>query len=141
VAGRFARHDIGLTREVSSVKERRGIVRAIKAAEYSCRGLAAAWRHEEAFRQEVVLALLMAPLAFVIADGFSERGLLLGSLLLVLVVELINSALEAITDRIGREHHELSRRAKDMGSAAVMLALVLAGGLWLAKSAIFLGLL
>lgn len=120
------------------MKESRGMIRAIKAAEYSRRGLAAAWRHEEAFRQEMVLAVLMAPWAFVIADGFCERGLLLGSLLLVLLVELINSALEAITDRVGLEHHELSRRAKDMGSAAVMLALIFAGGLWLAKVTIFL---
>jgi len=123
------------------VKESRGVFRAIKAVEYSCRGLAAAWRCEEAFRQEVVLAVLMAPFAFVIAEGFAERGLLLGSLLLVLLVELINSALEASIDRIGLEHHELSRRAKDMGSAAVMLSLLLAGGLWLTKSAIYLGLL
>lgn len=123
------------------MKECRGVIRAVKAAEYSWRGLAAAWRREEAFRQEVLLAALMAPFAFVIAEGFAERGLLLGSLLLVLLVELINSAVEAVIDRIGLEQHELSRRAKDMGSAAVMLSLLLAGGLWLTRSAIYLGLL
>lgn len=123
------------------MKECRGVIRAVKAAKYSWRGLAAAWRCEEAFRQEVVLAALMAPFAFVIAEGFADRGLLLGSLLLVLLVELINSAVEAVVDRISVDQHELSRRAKDMGSAAVMLSLLLAGGLWLTKSAIFLGLL
>ncbi len=123
------------------MKESRGVARALKAARYSFQGLSAAWRHEEAFRQEVVLAALMLPFAFVIGEGFLERGLLIGSLLLVLVVELLNSAIEAITDRIGTEHHELSGRAKDLGSAAVMLALILAGGLWMFKSAIFLGFL
>lgn len=123
------------------MKESRGVARALKAARYSFQGLSSAWRHEEAFRQEVVLAALMLPFAFVIGEGFLERGLLIGSLLLVLVVELLNSAIEAITDRIGTEHHELSGRAKDLGSAAVMLVLILAGGLWMFKSAIFLGFL
>ncbi len=123
------------------MKKGRGIGHVIGAARYSCRGIRAAWKNEESFRQEVVLAALMAPFAFVIGEGFVERSLLLGSLLLVLMVELLNSAIETLTDRVGKEHHELSGRAKDLGSAAVMMALILTGGLWGAKTLIFLGFL
>jgi len=100
-----------------------GIVRILRACGYSWRGLAAAWRHEAAFRQEAVLAAVLVPLgAWLGADGV-ERALLAGSVLLVLVVELLNSAVEAVVDRIGSEPHELSGRAKDLGSAAVFVAL------------------
>ncbi len=126
---------------IRAMKKTRGIGRAFTTARYSCRGIAAAWKKEESFRQEVVLAAVMAPFAFVIGEGFAERSLLLGSLLLVLLVELINSAIEATNDRVGKEHHELSARAKDLGSAAVMIALILAGSLWGIKTLIFMGLL
>ncbi len=125
--------------EGNGMKERRGPVRAVKALEYSWGGLKAAWRHEESFRQEVILGSVMLPFAFVIGEGFVERALLVGVVLLVWVVELLNSAIEALTDRMGTEHHELSGRAKDLGSAAVMLTLILAGGFWGFKTLIFMG--
>ncbi len=121
------------------MKERRGPVRAVKALGYSWGGLKAAWHHEESFRQEVILGGAMLPFAFVVGEGFTERALLVGVVLLVWVVELLNSAIEALTDRIGMEHHELSGRAKDLGSAAVMVALILAGGTWGFKILIFMG--
>ncbi|QTF93324.1 diacylglycerol kinase [Halomonas sp. BM-2019] len=98
---------------------------------YSLKGLKAAWRHESAFRQELALCVPLLPLAWWIGQGPVEWILLIGSCLLVLVVELLNSAIECAVDRIGTEHHELSGRAKDIGSAAVMLSLVLAGFIWL----------
>ena len=113
-------------------KGRTGLDRIIHAAGYSAAGLRQAYRGESAFRQETWLAALLVPLAFVIGRGWVEVALLAGSVLLVMVVELLNSAVEAAIDRIGFEHHELSGRAKDFGSAAVMLALVLAGAVWLA---------
>lgn len=102
------------------------------ATAFSSAGLRAAWRHEEAFRQEAILAAVLAPLALWLGDTSLERALLIGSLLLVLIVELLNSAVEAVVDRIGADPHELSGRAKDMGSAAVLLSLLLAAGVWLA---------
>ncbi|MFO1356749.1 MAG: diacylglycerol kinase [Gammaproteobacteria bacterium] len=110
--------------------DRRGIRRLLAATGYSLAGLRAAWRHEAAFRQEVVLALVLAPLAFWLGQTSLQRLLLLGSCLLVLVVELLNSAIEAVVDRIGPELHELSGRAKDLGSAAVFLSLLLAAAAW-----------
>ncbi|MCC7329720.1 MAG: diacylglycerol kinase [Gammaproteobacteria bacterium] len=110
--------------------DRRGIRRLLAATGYSLAGLRAAWRHEAAFRQEVVLALVLAPLAFWLGETSLQRLLLLGSCLLVLVVELLNSAIEAVVDRIGPELHELSGRAKDLGSAAVFLSLLLAAAAW-----------
>ncbi len=101
-----------------------GLTRIIKAAGYSARGFRAAWLNEAAFRQELLLCLLLLPLALWLGRTAVEWALLLGSLLLVLVAELLNSAVEAITDRVGVEHHELSGRAKDMGSAAVFIALL-----------------
>jgi len=111
-------------------RDRRGIRRLLAATGYSLAGLRAAWRHEAAFRQEVVLALVLAPLAFWLGETSLQRLLLLGSCLLVLVVELLNSAIEAVVDRIGPELHELSGRAKDLGSAAVFLSLLLAAAAW-----------
>jgi diacylglycerol kinase (ATP) len=103
----------------------------LNATHYSLAGLAAAARHEDAFRQELILVVLLAPLALWLGDTGAERALMVGSLLLVLIVELLNSAIEATVDRISFENHRLAKRAKDIGSAAVMLSLVNAGALWL----------
>ncbi len=110
--------------------ENRGIRRLIKAAGYSFKGLAAAFRHETAFRQEVALSLLLVPLALWLGENGVEQALLIMSWLLVLMFELVNSGIEAVVDRVGTEHHELSGRAKDVGSAAVLLALVNAAVVW-----------
>jgi diacylglycerol kinase (ATP) len=113
-------------------KGRTGLPRVLFAVRYSAEGLAAAWRNESAFRQELVLALLMLPLALWLGTGWVERSLLAGSVLLVLIVELLNSGIEAAIDRVSLDVHELSKRAKDYGSAAVLLALLLCGGIWAA---------
>ena len=101
-----------------------GLKRIFMAALYSWNGFKAAYRKEEAFRQEVWLALVLIPLAIWLADNGIQLALMLGSVLLVLMVEILNSAVEAVVDRIGMERHKLSGRAKDMGSAAVMLSLI-----------------
>jgi diacylglycerol kinase (ATP) len=103
----------------------------INATGYSLSGLAAAARHEDAFRQELILVALLTPFALWLGDTGVERALLIGCLILVLIVELLNSAIEATVDRISFENHRLAKRAKDIGSAAVMLALVNAGIVWL----------
>ncbi|MBK1614769.1 diacylglycerol kinase [Rubrivivax gelatinosus] len=121
----------GASRASNPHKGRTGLERIRRAAGYSAAGLAAAFRGESAFRQEVFAATLMLPAAFWIGRGWVEISLLAGSVLLVLVVELLNSAIEAVVDRVGFELHELSKRAKDLGSAAVMLSLLLAGGIWI----------
>ncbi len=102
-----------------------------RATEYSLAGLRAAFRHEQAFRQEVYLLLIVVPLGLWLGDSPVEKVLLIGSWLIVMIVELLNSAVEAVVDRIGSEQHELSGRAKDIASAAVMVALTLAGLTWL----------
>ena len=107
-----------------------GLTRIIKAAGYSYKGLSAAWQHEAAFRQELVVTLLAIILAVWLDVGAIARILLIGSVALVMIVEILNSAIEAVVDRIGSDHHELSGRAKDMGSAAVSLAIVLALFVW-----------
>lgn len=107
-----------------------GFTRIIKAAGYSWAGLKAAFKHEAAFRQELALCLVMVPLGFWLAQTGVERALLIGSLLLVLIVELLNSAIEAVVDRFGGEQHELSGRAKDIGSAAVFIALLNVAIVW-----------
>ena len=109
----------------------KGISRIIKATVYSWQGLRAAYRYEEAFRQEVWLCLVMIPLGLYLGDGGVEKALLVGSLLLLPLIEILNSALEAVVDRVGEEQHELSGRAKDMGSAAVAIAIALAAAVWL----------
>lgn len=109
----------------------RGLTRLKNAFRFSWQGSCAAYKHEEAFRQEVWVLLIAIPLAFMLADSGLERALLIGSVLLVMVVELLNSALEAVVDRIGSDRHELSGRAKDMGSAAVLLAIVNALLVWI----------
>lgn len=110
--------------------QNRGFFRFIKAAEYSWYGIKATYKYEEAFRQEAWLAIILTPVAFFIATSGIELALLLGSLLLVLIVELLNSAIEAVVDRIGSEKHELSGRAKDIGSAAVFFALMNVVVIW-----------
>jgi len=100
-----------------------GLRRIWNAMFYSLRGVTAAWQHEAAFRQEATICIIMIPVAFLLGDTVVERVLLAGSCLLVLVTELLNSAIEATIDRIGSEHHELSGRAKDLGSAAVFFSL------------------
>jgi diacylglycerol kinase (ATP) len=107
-----------------------GFARLVSAWGNSVRGLKLAWTGERAFRQEAALALGLVPTAFWLGQGWVEVALLAGSVGLVLIVELLNSAVEAAIDRIGPERHELSGRAKDLGSAAVWLALVLSTGIW-----------
>ena len=100
-----------------------GFSRLIRATGYSIRGFNAAFRHEAAFRQELGFFIVMAPLAFWIGKSGIEIAILLGCLFIVLITELLNSAIEAVVDRVGFEEHELSGRAKDIGSAAVFLSL------------------
>ncbi len=107
-----------------------GIRRILRATKFSAQGLAQAWQHEAAFRQELVLVLLLAPVAVWLGQTALERAVLIGCCLIVLIVELINSAIEAAIDRHGDEHHELSGRAKDMGSAAVFVSLLLVAVVW-----------
>ena len=107
-----------------------GIMRAVRAARFSAQGLVHAWRHESAFRQELTLGVLLTPLGLWLGQTALERVLLIACLLLVLIVELLNSAVEAAIDRVGDEHHELSGRAKDLGSAAVFLSLGLVLLVW-----------
>ncbi|MDH5326901.1 MAG: diacylglycerol kinase [Gammaproteobacteria bacterium] len=110
----------------------KGLTRIIKAAGYSWQGLQAAFKHEAAFRQECALALLLGPLGLWLGNTGVEKALLTGSLLLVLIVELLNSAVENTVDRFGGEQHELSGRAKDIGSAAVLLSLLNVALIWAA---------
>ncbi|MGF1911614.1 diacylglycerol kinase [Vibrio kasasachensis] len=112
-------------------KSTHSLKRVFSATRYSWQGLNAAFKHEAAFREEIILAAIMLPIAFWLDVTQVERILLVASVILVLVVELINSAIEAIVDRIGPELHELSGRAKDIGSAAVMLTMLLTGYTWL----------
>ena len=111
-------------------KGRTGLLRIWFATRNSAAGVVAAWHHESAFRQELLLALLMVPAGLWLGRSWVERALLAGSVLLVLIVELLNSGLEAAVDRISLDLHELSGRAKDYGSAAVLLALLLCGCIW-----------
>ena len=108
-----------------------GITRWKKAFEFTCLGLKATYKHEEAFRQEVFVLAIAIPLALWLGETNVEIVLMIGSILLLLVVELLNSAIEAAIDRFGGERHELSGRAKDMGSAAVFVTLLNAIMVWL----------
>ena len=103
---------------------RTGLNRLVHAFGYSWLGFKACFKHEAAFRQELFLGALMLPAAIIFADTHLEMAVLIGSLFFVLAIELLNSGLEAIVDRIGHEHHELAGRAKDLGSAAVTVALI-----------------
>ncbi len=107
-----------------------GFVRLYKASIYSWQGFVAAFRHEQAFRLELYLLILIVPAVFYLTDSNLERALMIGSWLLVMTIELINSAIEAVVDRFGGEQHELSGRAKDIGSAAVFIALVIVAVVW-----------
>jgi diacylglycerol kinase (ATP) len=110
-------------------KNRRGLSRMWHAASYSLAGLHAGW-NETAFRQEALASLVMVPAAFWLGRNWMETVLLAGTVMLVLIVELLNTGIEAAIDRIGPEWHELSKRAKDTGSAAVLLCLLLCAGTW-----------
>ena len=114
----------------SPFKGKTGIARIIQATWNSFAGLADAWRHESAFRQEVLLAVVLVPSALFLPVLPVEKALLIAVVLLVLVVELLNSSVEAAIDRISFDHHNLSKRAKDIGSAAVFVALVLMTSVW-----------
>ncbi len=111
-------------------KGKTGLKRVWNAFFYSIDGLRAAFRHEDAFRQEVLLAVLLVPAALFTPAGGSAKALMIAAVLLVLIVELLNSAVEAAVDRISLENHALAKRAKDIGSAAVMLALINVPVVW-----------
>jgi diacylglycerol kinase (ATP) len=122
--------------ETNEYKGKTGLKRVWNALFYSMAGFKAAFRHEDAFRQEAILAAILIPAAFLVSDAALARALMIGSVFLVLIVELVNSAIEATVDRISLENHELAKRAKDIGSAAVFVALanvVLIWGLILAS--------
>ncbi len=116
---------------VNPQKARTGLSRVLHAGGYSLQGLLAGW-HETAFRQEAIAAVVLLPLAFWLGQNWVETALLTGSVLLVMIVELLNTGIESAIDRIGPEWHDLSKRAKDMGSAAVLLSLLLCVGTWMA---------
>ncbi len=111
-------------------KGKTGLQRIWNASRYSIDGLRAALRHEAAFRQELLLAVPLIPAALLMPVAGTGKALMIASLMLVLIVELLNSAVEAVVDRISLEHHELAKRAKDFGSAAVMLALINVPVVW-----------
>lgn len=108
-----------------------GLARLKRAITCSSAGFAAAWKNEEAFRQELLLCVVLVPLACWLGDSGVQRALLIGSLLVVLIVELLNTAVEVVVNRISTERHELSGLAKDLGSAAVSMSLIHAGVIWL----------
>lgn len=114
----------------SPYKGKTGIKRLVNALSYSCDGLQAAFRHEDAFRQEVVLAIVLVPLALWLESQVLGRVLMISSVFLVLIVELLNSAIEATVDRISFEDHRLAKRAKDIGSAAVLICLLNLATVW-----------
>jgi diacylglycerol kinase (ATP) len=115
----------------SAHKGKTGLMRIWKAFSYSVAGFSAAYKYEAAFRQEVLLAVLLIAGAFALPVSGTGRALMIGAVLLVLIVELLNSAIEAAVDRISLENHDLAKRAKDIGSAAVMLALINVPTVWL----------
>ena len=115
----------------SPFKGRTGLQRVLNATRYSLEGFAAAARHEDAFRQELMLAAVLVPLGLWLGNDGAERALLAGSMLVVLAVELLNSAIEATVDRVSLEDHLLAKRAKDLGSAAVMMSLATVAVIWL----------
>ena len=107
-----------------------GLRRVVKATEYSIKGLSSAWRHEQAFRQECIIGLILLPCAFLLGSTLTQTALLIGVCLVVLIAELLNSALEAAVDRMGEEFHDLAGRAKDMGSAAVSISILMLWVTW-----------
>jgi diacylglycerol kinase (ATP) len=124
-------HDTEASSEVNPQKARTGLNRIIHAGGYSIQGLKAGWG-ETAFRQEAIAAVFLVPVAFWLGHNWVETALLAGTVLIVMIVELLNTGIETAIDRIGPEWHALSKRAKDMGSAAVLLSLLLCGGVWAA---------
>ncbi len=112
-------------------KGKQGLTRLINALGYSRDGLGAAWKNEAAFREEVLLAAIAIPLALYLGKTGVERALMIGSILLILIVEILNSAVEAVVDKASPEKSELAKRAKDMGSAAVLLSLINAAAIWI----------
>lgn len=114
----------------SPFKGKTGLRRLVNAFGYSMDGFKAAYQHEDAFRQEVWLSLVLIPLAFYLEAEALHRIFMVGSVLLVMIVELLNSAVEAVVDRVSIERHALAKRAKDIGSAAVLLALINLGVVW-----------
>jgi diacylglycerol kinase (ATP) len=111
-------------------KGKTGLTRLLNALHYSMDGFKAAYEHEDAFRQEILLAIVSVPLGFYLGRNGVERALLVASVLLVIVIELLNSAIEATVDRISLEDHRLAKRAKDIGSAAVLVSLVMLAMVW-----------
>ena len=114
----------------SPFKGKTGLRRLLNALGYSVEGFKAAYKHEDAFRQEVRLAIILTPLAFYLGNSAIEIALMVARVLLVLIVELLNSAIEAVVDRVSIERHELAKRAKDIGSAAVFIALLVTVVVW-----------
>ena len=114
----------------SPFKGKTGLRRLINAFGYSVEGFKAAFKHEDAFRQEVFLAIVLIPLAFYLGKTSIEKALMIASVLLVMIVELLNSAVEAAVDHTSTEHHALAKRAKDIGSAAVFFALAIVLVVW-----------
>ena len=111
-------------------KKKTGLTRIIKAVDYSSAGLKSAWKHEAAFRQELIGVVGLSVIVFFLDKNNVEKALLMASVMMVVVVELLNSAIEAITDRIGLEYNPMAKRAKDMGSAAVFVSIVIAIIIW-----------
>jgi len=112
-------------------KGKTGITRLAHAFNYSCAGLKEAYRNEDAFRQEIFLAAILLPLAFILEPSMHGRALMIASIFLVIIIELLNSAIEATVDRISLDDHNLAKRAKDIGSAAVLISLVNLAAVWL----------
>lgn len=117
--------------DAADLKGKKGLRRLINAAGYSMKGLSAAYKNEAAFREETLLACVLIPIALFLPVTAVETVLLIGSVLLLMLVEILNSAVEAVVDRIGPELHPLSGRAKDMGSAAVFIAMIILGVTWI----------
>lgn len=120
-----------ISEAVDAQKNRKGVLRMLHATRYSIAGLKAGWT-ESALRQEFLCAFILIPASFVIGSSWVEIALLTGSVILLIVIELLNTAMETTLDRIGSEWNALTKRAKDMGSAAVLLTLIWCGGIWLA---------
>lgn len=116
--------------EESPFKGKLGMSRVFKACSYSLQGFGSAFRHEEAFRQEVILAAILIPVALVLDVSAAAKAMMIASVMFVLIIELLNSAIEAAVDRVSLDRHHLAKRAKDIGSAAVFLGLVNAGLVW-----------
>jgi len=108
----------------------KGIRRLVRALSYTLAGLKAAWIHEEAFRQEIIIAILVIPIGIVLGASYTQRAVLIGIYFIIPLTELLNSAIESTVDRVGKDHHELSGRAKDLGSAAVFLSICITFIVW-----------